>query len=365
MPDLNLTSPDLRKEFESIIKYWLDLGVDGFRLDAAKHYIDETKHDDNIEVLTWFNNYVKSINPNAYIVGEVWDSPSVYQKYYKSGIDSLFGFSVADSTGLIVNTINGTTKNGPKELIRTLINENKFNKRYNENAISAIFLSNHDMERTNKYLNNDINKIKLARGLYQMLSGTTFTYYGEEIGMEGNKEIYGYDASYRLGMYWSNKDMSKQPVSQGFYNNKNTKYCVNANEDEQHKCNLDCLVKSKNYDNEHHNFGSVEQQQNDPNSILNYMKRILQLKNENPEIARGEMELIDFYDNDILGIRKTYNDSSVIILINLSNENKSFNFSKKEYGYSDIRGYATTDDTIVKLKKNKITMASNAIVVLK
>ena len=138
-------------------------------------------------------------------------------------------------------------------------------------------------------------------------------------------------------MFWSSTDTKEQPVSQG-----------------------GCAVENKD-----HIFGSVEDQQKDPNSILNYMKRILQLKNENPEIARGKMKLLSSISKDgIIAIKKTYKDSSVIILINTSDEIKAVKVNKK-YGYSGIRGYATTDDTIVKLENDRVTMAKNAIVVLK
>ena len=335
MPDLNLTNPEVKKEIESILDYWLDFGVGGFRLDAARHYI-ENNDDANIEILRWFNNYVKSKNPDAYIVGEVWDGDS-YKKYYKSGVDSFFNFNVAGDDGKVVKAVNRTTKNSGNALIKELIRENKDITKYNKNAISAVFLSNHDMARTNEALKNDEEKIKLARGLYQMLSGSTFTYYGEEIGMAGPKLGDECDSHYRAGMFWSATDTKEQPISQE-----------------------GCKVENKD-----HIFGSVEEQQKDPNSILNYMKRILQLKNENPEIARGKMELLTpISKDDIIAIKKTYNNSSVIILINTSDENKSVKVNKR-YGYSGIRGYATTDDTIVTLENDIVTMAKNAIVVLK
>lgn len=87
MPDLNLGNPDVRKEFEDIAKFWLDLGAAGFRLDGVKEYYSgET--DKNIEVLRWFNDYVKSVKPDAYIVAETWCAD--YARYVESGIDSAF-----------------------------------------------------------------------------------------------------------------------------------------------------------------------------------------------------------------------------------------------------------------------------------
>ncbi|MCX7658781.1 MAG: alpha-amylase family glycosyl hydrolase, partial [Oscillospiraceae bacterium] len=89
MPDLNLGNEELRAEIEKIAKFWLDLGVGGFRLDAAKEYYSGNP-EKNIEVLKWFTDYCKSVKKDCYLVAEVWDGFSAFSKYYQSGIDSLF-----------------------------------------------------------------------------------------------------------------------------------------------------------------------------------------------------------------------------------------------------------------------------------
>lgn len=71
MPDLNLESEAVRQEFDEITDFWLEKGVDGFRLDAAKEY-ETGSIDSNIEILSWFNNMVKEKKSDAYIVAEVW-----------------------------------------------------------------------------------------------------------------------------------------------------------------------------------------------------------------------------------------------------------------------------------------------------
>ena len=105
MPELQLDNPDVREEFEQIAKFWLDKGIGGFRLDAVKEYFTGNP-DKNVEVLNWFCDYCHSINPDCYIVGEVWESFTTYTKYYASSIDSVFGFTMAESDGTIAKTVN-------------------------------------------------------------------------------------------------------------------------------------------------------------------------------------------------------------------------------------------------------------------
>ena len=80
MPDLNLGSQAVRDEFDKIVDFWLDLGVDGFRLDAAKEYYSGSV-DKNVEVLSWFHSMVKEKKEDAYIVAEVWTDQNTYAKY--------------------------------------------------------------------------------------------------------------------------------------------------------------------------------------------------------------------------------------------------------------------------------------------
>ena len=105
MPDLNLDNADVREEIAKIAKFWLDRGVDGFRLDAATSYYtgDNAK---NIEFLSWFNGVVKAYEKDAYLVGEVRSDAGTVSEYYKSGIDSFFNYPYSQITGELVADLN-------------------------------------------------------------------------------------------------------------------------------------------------------------------------------------------------------------------------------------------------------------------
>ena len=86
MPEWNLNSKKTREEFTKIAKFWLDRGVDGFRLDACKYFTN--KETDGTEFLKWFYDTCKGIKKDVYMVGENWTDDSDIQELYKSGIDS-------------------------------------------------------------------------------------------------------------------------------------------------------------------------------------------------------------------------------------------------------------------------------------
>lgn len=70
MPDLNLKNEKVRKEIEGICDFWLkDIGIDGFRLDAAYHY--DQNSNESINDIKWLYDYCKSIKDDVYMVGEV------------------------------------------------------------------------------------------------------------------------------------------------------------------------------------------------------------------------------------------------------------------------------------------------------
>lgn len=332
MPDLNLSNEYLRKEIEDILDYWLELGVGGFRLDAALHY-EANDTDKNNEILSWINDYVKLKNSKNYIVAEVWTNFTTFAKYYDSGIDSVFNFAFATESGKIVKTLNykGIDNSG-KAFGEAMLQAQKGIKKYNETAIDAPFFTNHDTARAAGFFAGDTDKIKMAGGMNLMMSGNVFVYYGEELGMSGS----GRDENKRAPMYWSNTDRT------GMANGP------------------------KDMETVKHSFGPLETQLKDPLSIYNYYKRAIRLRNENPEIARGEIISIpEIVDPDICAITKTFDDSTIIMLYNISEETKEVSVPKSLYKYENIRGYLTVKGEEVTLSGETLTLAPYSIVILK
>lgn len=332
MPELNLANQDLRKDLEDVMKFWLDLGVGGFRLDAAKEYYSGEPEKSN-EVLAWLDAYVKSVNPDAYIVAETWTLD--YDRYLESGIDSAFDFGYTEFDSIIPSVVHNNIPSYSGSYFADCMLTSQEKAAKYEGAIEAVFIGNHDLNRIANTLAFDSNKIKFAHGLLSIMSGSTFIYYGDEIGMGGS----GADENKRSPMIWSTTD------TEGMTNGP-------ANMD-------DTYVIMK--------FDSVEEQLNDDTSILSYVKEAMKLRNIFPEIARGTIEkLTEVEDTDICAISKTYNESKIIILANTDKtETKCVELSKEANGYTCIQGMLTVGADKPYQVEDTIVLPPNSIVVLK
>lgn len=330
MPDLDLYSEAVRGELEQAAKFWLDLGVDGFRIDGVKYF--DTSDERNIEILGWFNDYVKSIKKDAYIVSEVWSDYSIASDYLKSGVNSTFDFTMGQSTGIICTSIFQSDERAiGKKLANSIVGIQEMTKKANPDSTVAEFLTNHDTGRCANFLITP-ERIKMAYALEILMTGNVFVYYGEEIGLSGS----GKDENLRAPMYWSNTD------STGMTNGP------------------------ADMDKEDYMFPSLAEQEEDATSIYNFIKRCIRIRNENPEIARGELEIIEeVEDESICALTKSYENSKLVLLYNVSKESKTVTISKDTYGYENIRGYVSTDGTEVTLDRDTITLPPYSAVVLK
>jgi len=284
MPDLNLDSEAVRAEIEEILTFWLvECRVDGFRLDAVtSYYAADT--DKNVEFLRWLNETAKSIKPDCFIVGEAWLDLNSIAEYYESGVDSFFLFPASQAEGYIAKIIRARSK--PAQQFVKYMDQVK---EAMGDGIIAPFIGNHDTGRAVGSLQarSVPERAKFAEALVNLMGGTTFTYYGEEIGMVGS----GDDPNKRLAMYWNDSDMTEQPPG-------TTKI--------------------------EYAFPGVDAQIEDENSLLNYCKAINLLKKEAPSIAWGENEFI-FSDDDFCVMKRTWNGEESYIAVNFSN--------KKTYTY--------------------------------
>lgn len=331
MPDLNFANENVKKEFEDIAAFWIGKGVDGFRLDAIMH-LEENKTTFNTEIMNWYYEYCKSLDPDFYMVSEVWADEMTIADYYQSGTPSMFNFDAGNTDGALIKTAQGGMK--ADTLVNRMLKYQTDFSAENPDYIDAPFLTNHDMARVSNVLQDDEDEMKFAAGLLMTMSGSPFVYYGEEIGMASSGQK---DENKRLPMIWSDTDKTGM---------------TSGPED------ADPDITSE--------FPGVDEQEKDPLSLLNYYKRAIRIRNENPEIARGQITKIDELCGDTqAAITKTYQDSTIGIVYNTSDEAASIAIGDSALKDMQIRGYLTVDGSVITLEDGTLEMPARSICILK
>jgi alpha-amylase len=194
MPDLNYETAAVRDEAKKVATFWLrDMDVDGFRLDAVPYLIEEGTClmgcPGTHAFLRDYAAHVRGVKPEAYTVGEVWGNINAVMPYYPDQLTSYFGFELADSLLSAVRTGSAAGLLAGFLRLQDTLPPHRWSP----------FLSNHDGTRSMTALGGDIARAKLAATLLLTLPGLPFVYYGEEIGMTGDKP----DPRLRTPMQWS------------------------------------------------------------------------------------------------------------------------------------------------------------------
>ncbi len=175
MPDLDLSCEALWTELEEVADFWIDHGVDGFRMDAPLHY-EENDNAFNEEVLNRLYTYCVSKDSDFYMVSEVWAAEGIIKNYYASLTPSMFNFDIAQAEGKLIKAGNGKYK--AEKLVEAMVKYQEDFGAENPGYIDAPFLTNHDMPRVANALNNNPEAMKRAAGLLMTCSGAPFVYYG-------------------------------------------------------------------------------------------------------------------------------------------------------------------------------------------
>jgi alpha-amylase len=282
MPDLNYNNPEVTAQMEAVTRYWLtDIGVDGFRIDAVKHLLEEGTKLENTETThAWLKGYYtfyKSVNPETYTLGEVYGAGAFLATKYTEQTDQIFNFELASG---FVNSVQGESNTG-------LNGAWSFTLKDIRDGNYATFLTNHDQNRVMSVFNGDMQKAKLAAVLLLTSPGTPFLYYGEEIGMQGKKP----DEDIRLPMQW-NVD-----ANAGF------------------TTGTPWRAPFANYTEV-----NVAAQEADPTSLLNTYRALAQLRNTHPALRGGDIAILDTDNSGVFAMLRTDGTEHFLVLLNLKGE---------------------------------------------
>lgn len=298
MPDLNYRNPQVTEEMFEVTSYWLnEIGIDGFRIDAAKHLIEEGDKLENTDAThDWFKGFYrfyKAENPDAYSVGEIYGAGAFLATKYEGQMDHVFNFEVASG---IVNSVSGESNTGVDSAWSFTLKDIR-------DGDYATFLTNHDQNRVMSVLNGNEQKAKLAAVMLLTAPGTPYIYYGEEIGMQGRKP----DEDIRLPMQWS-----AEPNA-GF--SKGTPWRA-----------PDPAYVDVN----------VAEQDANPDSLLNLYRTLIQLRREHAVLRTGQLTVLETDNSGVYAIVRSDESATMMVLINLKGTPISeYSLSLKENMFAD------------------------------
>ncbi|MCD4686933.1 MAG: DUF3459 domain-containing protein, partial [Anaerolineae bacterium] len=284
MPDLNYEHPAVTEEMYDVIDFWLtDMGVDGFRLDAIRHLDEDGPIMENTpETLAWledFHVYVHDRSPDALTVGEVWDATANVVPYVGDKVNIAFEFDFASAILTAAQLKSASPVAYALDTIVAAYPEGQY----------ATFITNHDQNRVFSQLDEDEGAAQVAATLLLTGPGVPFIYYGEEIGMVGEKP----DERIRTPMQWTDAR-----INGGF---------TEAGQPWQ---TMASGYRTRN----------VATLTGDPDSLLSHYRALIHLRNAHPALSTGAIQLIETGNAHVFAMLRANDEETLLVLVNLDDD---------------------------------------------
>ena len=326
MPELNFDNPEVRQAMLDVAKYYLDLGVDGFRFDAVKYiYYGDTAR--SVEFWEWYMEELRKIKPDIYCVGECWSGESEILEYYSAM--NCFNFAASQAEGIVASAAKGQSMSTYTNYMAS------FQKKVlekNPDGMAIPFLSNHDMDRIGGVFILE-NNMRMAANLYLLSPGSPVIYYGEEIGMRGSRGSEMTDANRRLAMLWGDDDHIRNP-------------------------------EGSTYPDKNQIQTTVADQLADENSLYNYYCRLISIRHKYPAIARGIYTVAKGGSKNFGGFVIEYEGESWCLLHNNGQTEVTFDLTKLEgYSFDTLCDFVGVSNA--KLEGTILTVGSQTSVIIK
>lgn len=358
-PDLNWENPKVRAEVYDLMKYWLDKGIDGFRMDvinmiskvpgfpdvparsADRYQMDNRYFINGPRLLEFFQEMKRNVL-SKYDILTVGETPSVTPQHAidftneeTGALSMVFQFQHMDvdadtSAGNARFSINPWSL---PELKRIMTG---WQKGLENKGWNSIYLMNHDQPRAVSRFGNDkeyrIESAKMLATFTLMLQGTPYIYQGEEIGMTNVafETIEDYRDVETLNWYreqtklhGANAHDLMKIIHAKSRDNARTPLQWDDSENAGFSSGTPWIKVNPNYKNI-----NVKNVLADSNSIFNYYKKLLQLRKQNPVIVYGVYDLLLEEHEKLYVFTRTLENERVLVILNFTGENTSFTMPK-------------------------------------
>ncbi|MEM9294149.1 MAG: alpha-amylase family glycosyl hydrolase [Acidobacteriota bacterium] len=274
MPDLNFRNPEVVSEIQRLASLWIDRGAAGFRLDAARHLVEDgpgqaqNSTPGTHRVLRELSSHLREGHPGALLLGECWTDLERIAAYYGSDelirggdeLPMLFNFPLSYA---LMEAVAEADSGAVRETLAAM------DAQFPAGALHAPFLTNHDQNRVATTLHRgdglDDLRLRLAAALLLTQPGTPFVYYGEEVGLSnGIQEGWDRDPAKRTPMPWSAE------AGGGFTTAEEPWHPFSPGKES----------------------ANVAAQIGDEGSLLSWYRRLIHLRNAHPALGRGEIQLL-------------------------------------------------------------------------
>ena len=347
-PDLNWENPEVRDALYEMINWWLDKGIDGFRVDAISHIKKEDGLADmpNPQNLKYVSSFDKHMNVDGIqpLLEELKEN--TFAKYDIMTVGEANGVKVEDANlwvGEEEGKFNmvfqfeslGLWKDQSSEgtdiceLKRSLT---KWQKGLEGIGWNALFIENHDLPRIVSSLGDDVNYWKESSTslgmMYFMMQGTPFIYQGQEIGMTNVvfDKVEDYQDVQSTGLYYSKLEqgMAHEDIMEIIRatarGNTRTPMQWNSESNAGFTTGTPWIGVNPNYPQI-----NVEAQEEDPDSILNFYKEMVTLRKSDDVFMYGTYDLVQENHPEIYAYTRTLGEKRVLILCNLKGKDTSIN----------------------------------------
>ena len=358
-PDLNWDNEEVRQEIYKMINWWLDKGIDGFRVDAISHIKKEAGliDMDNPHNLNYVSSFDKHMNVDG--IHEYLEelNKNTFSKYDIMTVGEANGVDASESEMWVGE------ENGKFNMIFQFehlnlwgeVGENKFNvKEYKkvltkwQNALegkgwNALFVENHDIPRVVSSWGNDNEYLEESAKAFALMKkkkkGTPFIYQGQEIGMTNVRfdSIEKYNDVKSINIY-------EEKINEGVSVNEALKAVASISRD---NARTPMQWDSTNYAgfsentpwidvNENYKSINVESQLANENSVLNFYKKLIKIRKKNPSLIYGRYDMILEEDEKIYAYTRTLDNDKYVVIVNLSDEEALYKYDDLDLIYENL-----------------------------